>query len=152
PLSSLFVRDASILSCNRVARWVRAPPEACPAAIRERIRRKENLMSRLRTVCLVAVALPLFAQRPPAAESPAPPAAEEKPAPIPSETTSVTDHELQLDGKTIHYKATAATLLIDGEDEKPYGIVFYVAYTLSGVSDPRTRPVTFLYNGGPGSA
>jgi carboxypeptidase C (cathepsin A) len=110
-------------------------------------------MFRLRyAVFLVAAALPLFAQRPPAAESPATPAAEEKPAPIPSETTSVTDHELQLDGKTIHYKATAATLLIDGDDEKPYGIVFYVAYTLSGVSDPRTRPVTFLYNGGPGSA
>jgi len=27
-----------------------------------------------------------------------------------------------------------------------------VAYTLNGVSDMRTRPVTFLYNGGPGSA
>src|ERR1035438_3744263 len=68
-------------------------------------------------------------------DRPVTPAAEEKPAPTPSETTSVTDHELQLDGKTIHYKATAATLLIDGDDEKPYGIVFYVAYTLSGVTD-----------------
>jgi len=99
-----------------------------------------------------AAVLPLLAQRPPAAESPAVPAAEEKPAPIPSETTSATDHELPLDGKTIRYKATAGTLLIDGDDEKPYGIVFYVAYTLNGVSDPRSRPVTFLYNGGPGSA
>ncbi|MGA2592003.1 MAG: peptidase S10 [Bryobacteraceae bacterium] len=110
-------------------------------------------MLRLRYAAfLAAAALPLFAQRPPTAESPAAPAAEEKPAAIPSETTSVTDHELQLDGKTIRYKATAGTLLIDGEDEKPYGIVFYVGYTLSGVSDPRARPVTFLYNGGPGSA
>ena len=110
-------------------------------------------MSRLRCgAFLLAGALRLFGQRPPAAESPAAPAAEEKPAPIPSETISVTDHELQLDGKTIPYKAAAGTLLIDGDDEKPYGIVFYVAYTESGVSDPRTRPVTFLYNGGPGSA
>lgn len=102
-------------------------------------------MSRLRTAAVVfAGALPLWGQTTPPAE--------EKPAPIPAETTSVTDHELQLDGRTIAYKATAGTLLIDGDDEKPYGNVFYVAYTLSGVSDPRTRPVTFLYNGGPGSA
>jgi len=98
----------------------------------------------LRAIFMAAGALSLAAQTPPAAE--------EKPAPIPPETTSVTDHELPLDGKTIRYKATAGTLLIDGDDEKPYGIVFYVAYTLSGVSDPRTRPLTFLYNGGPGSA
>jgi hypothetical protein len=58
---------------------------------------------------LLTAALPLLAQRPPAAEPQATPAAEEKPAPIPSETTSVTDHELQLDGKTIGYKATAGT-------------------------------------------
>jgi len=108
-------------------------------------------MSRLcEAVFLAAGTLSLLAQTPPAA--PANAAAEEKQSPIPAETTSVTDHDLQLDGKTLHYKATAGTLLIDGDDEKPYGIVFYVAYTLSGVSDPRTRPVTFLYNGGPGSA
>ena len=103
-------------------------------------------------VILLAGALPLLGQRTPPAESPSAHTAEEKPAPIPPETTSTTDHELQLDGKTLRYKAAAGTLLIDGEDEKPYGIVFYVAYTLDGVTDPRTRPVTFLYNGGPGSA
>ena len=82
----------------------------------------------------------------------APPASEEKPAPIPAETNSSTDHELTLDGKSIRYTANAGTLLIDGDDEKPYATVFYVAYTLRGASDLRTRPVTFLYNGGPGSA
>ena len=109
-------------------------------------------MLRLRdAVWLLALAVSLPAQKPPASgEKPA--AAEEPSAPIPAETSSVTDHELTLDGKTLHYKATAGTLLIDGEDEKPYGIVFYVAYTLSGGNDPRTRPLTFLYNGGPGSA
>jgi carboxypeptidase C (cathepsin A) len=105
-------------------------------------------MSRLcEAVFLAAGAISLLGQT-----TPSTPAPEEKPAPIPAETTSVTDHDLQLDGKTLHYKATPGTLLIDGEDEKPYGIVFYVGYTLAGVSDPRTRPVTFLYNGGPGSA
>lgn len=71
---------------------------------------------------------------------------------IPPERSSVTHHELTLDGQTIRYSATAGTLLIDGDDGKPYGSVFYVGYTQDGVSDLRTRPVTFLYNGGPGSA
>jgi carboxypeptidase C (cathepsin A) len=79
-------------------------------------------------------------------------AAEERPTPVPPETSSATEHDLSLDGKTLHYNATAGTLLINGDDGAPYGTVFYVGYTLAGVSDPKTRPVTFLYNGGPGSA
>ncbi len=72
--------------------------------------------------------------------------------PIPPEKSSVTHHDMTLDGKTLHYTATAGTLLIrDGEDDHPYGSIFYVAYTVDG-EDPNTRPVTFLYNGGPGSA
>jgi len=111
-------------------------------------------MLRLRFAVWLLAACPalLLSQRTPPSESPASPAAEEKPSPIPPETNSTTDHEMPLDGKTIHYKATAGTLLIDGDDEKPYGTVFYVAYTMNGVSDPRSRPLTFLYNGGPGSA
>ena len=100
------------------------------------------------------LALNANAQRRAAAEPSETPAAEEKekPSPIPPETSSKTDHELTLGAKTIHYTATAGTLLIDGDDEKPYGTVFYVAYTQDGVSDLRSRPLTFLYNGGPGSA
>lgn len=71
--------------------------------------------------------------------------------PIPPEKSSVTHHDMTLDGKTIHYTATAGTLLIRDEEEKPYGSIFYIAYTQDG-ADPKTRPVTFLYNGGPGSA
>jgi len=116
-------------------------------------------MSRLScAVLLLAGALPLvlapsaLAQRRPPGESPEAAAGEEKPAPIPPETSSVTDHQMTLDGQTVHYKATAGTLLINGDDEKPYGSVFYVAYTVDAASDAHTRPVTFLYNGGPGSA
>src|SRR5258708_8273636 len=103
----------------------------------------------LRASFLPAVAPIAFAQGPPAGESPSAAAAEERPSPIPPETNSTTDHELSLGGKTIRYSATAGTLLVDGDDEKPYGTYFYVAYTLKGVTDPRTRPVTFLYHGGP---
>ncbi len=71
--------------------------------------------------------------------------------PTPPEKSSVTHHDLTLDGKVLHYTATAGTLLIKDEDDKPYGSIFYVAYTLDGAA-PGKRPVTFLYNGGPGSA
>lgn len=72
--------------------------------------------------------------------------------PVPPEKNSVTEHDLTLGGKTIRYTATAGNLLIEGADEKPNASVFYVAYTMNGVTDGRTRPLTFLYNGGPGSA
>jgi carboxypeptidase C (cathepsin A) len=71
--------------------------------------------------------------------------------PIPPERPVATHHDITLDGKTLKYTATAGNLLIRDEDEKPYGSIFYVAYTLDG-ADAGTRPVSFLYNGGPGSA
>jgi carboxypeptidase C (cathepsin A) len=78
-----------------------------------------------------------------------------KDIPVPKEEPSVTQHEITIGGKDLHYTATAGNLLISKEDHdeslKPYHSVFYVAYTLDG-ADTKTRPVTFLYNGGPGSA
>ena len=116
-------------------------------------------MNLLRTYRLIPVllfasaALPaqiMNSENPPSATNT--PIKEEKPSPIPPEHNSVTHHQLALNGQTIRYTATAGTLLIDGDYAKPYGSVFYVAYTAENVTDPRTRPVTFLYNGGPGSA
>ena len=71
--------------------------------------------------------------------------------PIPPERASVTHHQMTLNGKTLSYTATAGTLLIRDENDKPYGSMFYVAYTLDG-AEAKSRPVSFLYNGGPGSA
>ncbi len=110
-------------------------------------------------ISLCAGALILFAaplahgQQIPTPAPPVNPANLEKPlVPIPPVKNSVTEHELSLGGKVIRYTATAGNLLIGGEDEQPNASVFYVAYTLAGVTDLRNRPVTFLYNGGPGSA
>ncbi len=80
-----------------------------------------------------------------------PQAQAEASTPIPPEKSSVTHHSITLDGKQLNYTATAGTLLIRDQDDKPYGSIFYVAYTLDG-ADAKTRPVSFLYNGGPGSA
>jgi carboxypeptidase C (cathepsin A) len=74
-----------------------------------------------------------------------------KESPVPAETSSVTHHQLSLNGKALHYTATAGNLLVRNDEDKPYGSFFYVAYTLDG-AEAKTRPVTFLYNGGPGSA
>jgi carboxypeptidase C (cathepsin A) len=75
----------------------------------------------------------------------------EQTAPIPPETASVTKHDWTANGLTIHYTATAGNLLLRDEKDEPIGSIFYTAYTADG-ADPATRPVTFFYNGGPGSA
>jgi carboxypeptidase C (cathepsin A) len=91
----------------------------------------------------------------------------------------VTEHTVALPGeKTLSYKAIAGYLLIrdtkqesqpekdsgkeaskekpqdqlDPSKGKPKAQVFFVAYLLNGVADAATRPVTFAFNGGPGSA
>ncbi len=71
--------------------------------------------------------------------------------PIPPEKASVTQHVWTAGGHNLHYTATAGNLLIRDENEKPNGSLFYVAYTQDSVP-ARERPVTFFYNGGPGSA
>jgi carboxypeptidase C (cathepsin A) len=63
----------------------------------------------------------------------------------------VTKHDWVANGQTIHYTATAGNLLINDDNDKPNGSIFYVAYTEDG-ADAKNRPVTFCYNGGPGSA
>ncbi len=65
---------------------------------------------------------------------------------------SVTHGVVTIDGQRIPYDATAGTIILKNKELKPTASIFYVAYTKSGVKDPSTRPVTFLYNGGPGSS
>jgi carboxypeptidase C (cathepsin A) len=80
-----------------------------------------------------------------------PAAKEDQGIPIPPETNSATKHDWTEGGQTIHYTATAGNLLIRDDQDKANGSIFYVAYTQDGV-DAKNRPVTFFYNGGPGSA
>jgi carboxypeptidase C (cathepsin A) len=63
----------------------------------------------------------------------------------------VTHHEMTLDGKTLKYTATTGRLPIKRGDGKIEAEMFFVAYTLDG-QDAAKRPLTFAFNGGPGSA
>ncbi|HEY1995950.1 S10 family peptidase [Paraburkholderia sp.] len=69
-----------------------------------------------------------------------------------SEQAAITHHQIELDGKTIAYTASAGHLVTrDPTSAQPAAKIFYVAFTADGV-DHDTRPVTFFYNGGPGSS
>ncbi len=72
--------------------------------------------------------------------------------PAPKEEWSVTEHSIKLGGQVIPYKASAGTTLLKDEKDEPTGLLYSVAYTRSDVKDLSSRPVSFLYNGGPGSA
>ena len=70
---------------------------------------------------------------------------------VPKEESSVTHHTIKIAGQEISYTATAGNVLIrEGDDA--VASMFYVAYTRDGVANLDHRPVTFFYNGGPGSA
>ena len=69
-----------------------------------------------------------------------------------TETTPVvTHHQISAGGKVLHYTATVGRLPIKDITGTIEAEMFYVAYTLDG-QDPAHRPVTFAFNGGPGSA
>src|SRR5215470_6070118 len=70
----------------------------------------------------------------------------------PKEEISVTEHTIKISGQTIPYKATAQTILLKDEKGAPVALVYSTAYTRSDVKDLSGRPISFLYNGGPGSS
>ncbi len=65
---------------------------------------------------------------------------------------SVTHHQMTVDGKTISYTATAGYMPMKDKDDKLIAKIFYVAYTGDNTGNKSKRPVTFVFNGGPGSA
>ena len=114
-------------------------------------------------------------------QPPRPPKPEEKLEEFQTPPPVTTEHTLPLPGaKTLKYKAIAGYLLLtdsskqDGTAEgppkeeptpdkskekpidpvkgKPKAQVFYVAYVATEPGDPGNRPVTFVFNGGPGSS
>jgi carboxypeptidase C (cathepsin A) len=79
---------------------------------------------------------------------------EKTPAPSVEETSSQTKHSIVLNGEQIDYTVTTGTIVLKEEDveegEKQKASIFYIAYTKDNVLED--RPLTFSFNGGPGSS
>jgi carboxypeptidase C (cathepsin A) len=95
---------------------------------------------------------------------PAPPEAKAEPKPEPGKEgvseehydmtevpPAVSHHQITVDGKLLRYTATTGRLPIKRGDGKIEAEMFFVAYTLDG-QEAAKRPLTFCFNGGPGSA
>jgi carboxypeptidase C (cathepsin A) len=82
----------------------------------------------------------------------APASTEAQAIPIPVDTTVTSEHTVTVEGEVIPYTATAGTLPVFDADGEPIASVFYVYYERSDVEDRTHRPLTFSFNGGPGSA
>lgn len=68
------------------------------------------------------------------------------------ESISGMRHRIDVNGRNIEYTASAGTLIVSEDGGKPIASMFYVAYVADRPAGAANRPVTFLYNGGPGSA
>jgi carboxypeptidase C (cathepsin A) len=76
---------------------------------------------------------------------------EERPAP-PPERESVTERTAHVAGGDVAYRVVASTTTLRGEEGEARASFFSVAYTRTDAGDPAARPLTFVFNGGPGSS
>ncbi|MEJ2162145.1 MAG: peptidase S10 [Robiginitalea sp.] len=77
---------------------------------------------------------------------------EQKELAIPEPKTFITEHQILNGGRKVVYKATASETYLRDDSGQPVASIWSVSYTASGEGDPIGRPVTFVFNGGPGSA
>lgn len=72
--------------------------------------------------------------------------------PVPEAKSFVTKGSIVLEETTLNYTARAEETYIKDKKGKPTAAIFTINYLKDGVKDPTTRPVTFIFNGGPGSS
>jgi carboxypeptidase C (cathepsin A) len=102
---------------------------------------------------------PTAASQPPAAPSgqkPGPSSPSRGSAAVSGETRrlpedSTTNHTITVNGRTLSFTATAGSLRLFNQSGDPQADIAYTAYQLDG-TEPRSRPVTFFFNGGPGAS
>ena len=63
-----------------------------------------------------------------------------------------TKHELTVNGQILKYTARAGVIPLKDEFDETEAEIYFTAYELEGVEDRSARPLTFVFNGGPGSA
>jgi carboxypeptidase C (cathepsin A) len=68
------------------------------------------------------------------------------------ESIAVTHHSITLNGHALNYTARAGRLpIIDTESGEIHGLIFFVSYTADRPPSQKPRPITFVWNGGPGA-
>lgn len=77
---------------------------------------------------------------------------QERPSPSPEEPPVVTHHTIQVGGKALRYTATTGMMPIKNRDGETEARLFFMAYTLDDTGPTNRRPLTFSFNGGPGSS
>lgn len=63
-----------------------------------------------------------------------------------------TKHVLSINGNEVPYKSTAGTLILKDNNGKAKASIFYISYVKENTNDLKSRPITFCFNGGPGSS
>jgi carboxypeptidase C (cathepsin A) len=63
-----------------------------------------------------------------------------------------TQHELVVGDLSLKYLARAGVIPLKDEFDETEAEIFFVAYEVEGVGDRSVRPITFVFNGGPGSS
>ncbi len=103
----------------------------------------------LLAIILSAVAAgPLVAQEAGSATGPDDTRAER----LPDQTPVTTSHSIQVDGETLAYTATTGYLPLLDDGGTHLANIHFTYYRKDGVDDPADRPLTFMFNGGPGAA
>ena len=105
----------------------------------------------------IVLLLGMFFQGPPQAQptpaaSPTQTRPQPSPAPVPEEPPVVTKHEIHAGGATIKYTATAGLMPIRNRDGETEARMFFTSYVVDAPEGGPRRPLTFSFNGGPGSA
>jgi len=77
---------------------------------------------------------------------------QEQPSPSPEEPPVVTKHEINVGGNTVRYTATAGLMPIKNHEGEIEARMFFTGYTVDRGDGAPRRPLTFAFNGGPGSA
>jgi carboxypeptidase C (cathepsin A) len=70
----------------------------------------------------------------------------------PEKAPVITHHEIRVGGKTLKYTATAGLMPLKNAEGETEAHIFFMAYTLEGAPASVHRPLTFCFNGGPGSS
>jgi carboxypeptidase C (cathepsin A) len=76
----------------------------------------------------------------------------EKKTPVEETPPIETAHEIRLNGEVLQYKVTTGRMPIRKDTGEIEGEIFYMAYTREGAVEGDSRPLTFSFNGGPGSS